>query len=180
MSGRVPYTKEQQQWLIANAQLRSVKSMADELGRTEKSVRSFFNKRGIPTRKDLYSAEEIKFIEENAGKLSWVEIAKALGKSDQAIKTWASRRGISGSLTHRKVSERFGVRKCQGLLCMNEFKANRDRHLFCSIPCQSSVHQLRKYGITLERWKAIFSSQGGKCVCGREIARGFAIDHDYS
>lgn len=186
MSGRVPYTKEQQQWLIANAELMSVQSMADQLGRTEKSVRSFFNKRGIPTRKDLYSAEEIKFIEDNAGKMSWIEIAEKLGKSHDAIKTWASRKGISGSFSHSRSSQLFETQTCEGLFCEKEFKPNRARQKFCSDGCTKSIYRLSKYGISKEQWWNFYCQQQGKCVCGSVLIKSIktrgdvCVDHDHS
>lgn len=185
---RKPYTEAEQRYLCANAMTLSLQEMADCLGRTEKSVRSFFNKRRISTRKNTYSAEEISYIKENAGVLPWHEIAAHLGRSENALYVYASAHGMAGSYTHpraRRVSTTdIPAVPCGGLHCTKTVESPvRVRQQFCSESCYMSAYSLRKYNLTKERWWEIFAAQGYACLCGAtEVSSrgGWHVDHDHS
>lgn len=42
-------------------------------------------------------------------------------------------------------------------------------------------HLVRKYGVTIAGYQAMFDAQGGKCaVCGKTQVRAFDVDHDHA
>ena len=156
--------------------------MADNLGRTEQSVRSFFNRRHIPTRKDNYSDTELLFLRENAGSKPWHEIASELGRSTQGIMVKASKQRLAGSFSHKKrVPESSPWVECGGLFCAEPFQKVRKAQRFCSVSCQQSIYQLVKYSLTKETWWELFRAQGNACICGRvDVSRSWHVDHDHS
>lgn len=167
--GRVPYSKEEQKFMIENAQVLHLQEIADSLGRSEKSIRSYFNRRKIPTRKDTYTEAEITYIINNAGKYSWGHIAKKLGKSPAGLRTFVSRRGIKGSYLPETKSYYAEVVKCQGLMCCNYFRVQRQNTKFCSTLCDRSFSNIYRYGITVQAWQQMYINQGGKCICGQQF-----------
>lgn len=183
MARGIAYTIEEQAYLRSNAMALPLQEMADHLGRSEKAVRSWFNKRHIQTRKDSYSLVEESYIRSNAGILPWNVIAEHLGRSEQGITIWASRNGVSGSYVHPRERNFLGLesRVCGGLFCMAEFIPIREGHRFCSDQCSMSTNRLTAYNLTKDSWWALFVAQGEKCVCGDDTPDlMWHIDHDHS
>lgn len=181
--GRVPYSKEEQQFMVENAQVLSLQEIADKLGRTEKSIRSYFNKRKIATRKDSYSESEIQYIVGNAGKYSWEHIAKELGKSPAGLRTFVSRRGIKGAYLPENKSHHDSVAKCQGLMCCNYFRIQRKNTKFCSRDCDRSNSNIARYGISVQDWQAMYIEQKASCVCGEKfdyLVKLPGVDHNHN
>lgn len=47
-----------------------------------------------------------------------------------------------------------------------------------SVARERERHLVRKYGVDLERYAALFLKQGGRCaICGKSQARAFDVDH---
>jgi hypothetical protein len=182
LMGRVPYSQEEQKFMVENAQVLSLQEIADKLGRTEKSVRSYFNTRKIATRKNNYTGIEIQYIIDNAGKYSWEHIAKELGKSSAGLRTFVHRRGIKGAYTPSNKSIYDKVVKCQGLMCCNYFRIQRKWAKYCSKSCDYSASNVRRYGITVLKWQELYVTQNGKCVCGKlfTINQVPVIDHNHA
>lgn len=181
--GRVPYTEDEQKFMLANAGKLSLQEIADKLGRTEKSVRSYFNKRKIATRKDTYTDQEIQYIIDNAGKYSWEHIAKELGKSPDALRTFVSRRKIKGSYLPENKSAHDPVVKCQGLMCCNYFRGRRQNTKFCSARCDRSNSNIERYGISVQDWQRMYVNQKAECICGEKfdyLTKMPGVDHNHA
>lgn len=65
----------------------------------------------------------------------------------------------------------------------NEYRKDRgyDARRYWKDPqAERERHLLRKYGISLEKYKSMLEAQEGKCaICGREQERCFDVDHDH-
>lgn len=69
------------------------------------------------------------------------------------------------------------------LMCLASFTPrNRDaRYIYCSKICKDRAQQIRRYGLTIDQYRAMVLAQGGRCaICLREPSgKGFHIDHNH-
>ena len=97
------WTKEEIQYLVDNCQERYIKEMAEELGRTYKSVQNKLmdlqligkcRKHDPRKPKTGWSEQDTQFILDNYPKMDAYELADALGKTENAVRNKLMRLGV--------------------------------------------------------------------------------------
>ena len=105
MREKKPWTKEDVDYLIANAGKLTAEYMGLRMGRSTRAVLTKAARERIRLRSYTpWTREDTTFLEQNADKLTAKEIGEALGRNDQSIRSKACILGIP--LTrHRKYTK---------------------------------------------------------------------------
>ena len=89
------WTQEEYKYLMQNYHIKTVKEIAEYLGRTEAACATMARNLGITGRTDLWTQEEYEYLRQNYGTKSLEEIAEYLGRPKCSCNSKASYLGIT-------------------------------------------------------------------------------------
>lgn len=100
-----PWTKEDMDYLIANAGKLTAEYMGLRMGRTTRSVLTKASREKIALRSYApWTREDVAFLEQNADKMTVKAIGEVLGRDDQSVRSKACNLGIALT-SHRKYTK---------------------------------------------------------------------------
>lgn len=105
MMEKKPWTKEDMDYLIANAGKLTAEYMGLLMGRTTRSVLTKASREKIALRSYVpWTREDVAFLEQNADKMTAKAIGEVLGRDDQSVRSKACNLGIALT-SHRKYTK---------------------------------------------------------------------------
>lgn len=106
MKEKKPWTKEDLEYLTANAGKLTAEYMGLRLGRSTRSVLTKASREKIALRSyKPWSREGVVFLEDNADKLTAKAIGEVLGRDDQSVRSKACILGISLTRSRKYTKE---------------------------------------------------------------------------
>lgn len=92
-----------------------------------------------------------------------------MGKYDYKLKR------MTQTDTHKQ------CRNCEHLLSLSAFKNPKSTNCIECTKTLARARSIRRYGISLEDYDALFSKQQGRCaICNKTQTKFLAVDHDHS
>lgn len=89
------FTKDEQDFIVANYNTMSKKDIAKHLNVATYKVSAWAKYHGIAPKKAIFSSEDINFMAENYDKMSYVEIANVLGYTERQVRGKINNMGLT-------------------------------------------------------------------------------------